>query len=654
MLPFDLPPTVEPAARALGIIARQLIAFAEAARGAVAPFEVHAALLRRTIAETILPEPGDEAALGDALRAIAEVAAFMPPALPVSFRIVAELVKARLGATPRRHRAPEGVTVASFVPMRALPFRMIFVAGLDERVFPSPDSVRALDLRASARQPGDVTPREQDQHMFLETLLAARERITLSYVARDPVTGEPRSRSSVVDALLELAEPGRAEGEPSTVLRERPPLARHEDAAACAVIPAAARERRSAALGASLRRAGGGVRQLPSLGDLRGALVPEVWGRVAAQLGWVAPPAAKERVNGTSPRARRQLTLIDLRRFLECPLQASARVLLPVADEGDAMADAEAALREHERLDEAIAETIPFLRQQVLEPLLAGAPRDDDDARLVAAYDRAAATARLGGTLPDGLFGSAMRERHLALLRCWREGLLEATGGLLAIPSRIWLGAAPEHRRDVTIRPAIPLRLGDGAAFTLGGRTELFARAADGSRLLLSFVRSTSQDNLDRDLLGPFFTHLALGAMGEPGGDGHPCRAIVVRPGKDGSASVGERRFPAIGADEAREQLASLATDLLGKVHDYFLPCEAVFSWKKHADRGDEVGIRESVLLLRDDNWTHFASEYGPIPDPKDCPVPSEEAAQEMVARRFGRFFAAASPGAPPETEESA
>ena len=57
VLPFDLPPALEPAARALGIIARELIAFAHAARGAPAPFERHATLLRRTIAETIFPDP---------------------------------------------------------------------------------------------------------------------------------------------------------------------------------------------------------------------------------------------------------------------------------------------------------------------------------------------------------------------------------------------------------------------------------------------------------------------------------------------------------------------------------------------------------------------------------------------------------------------
>ena len=223
VLPFDLPPGLEPAARALGTIARELIAFAHAARGAPAPFERHATLLRRTIAETIFPEPGDEeAALGDALRALVDVAAFVPADLAVSFRVAAELVKARLGGTPRRHRSPEGVTVASFVPMRALPFRMIFVAGLDERVFPAPDGVRALDLRSGAPRPGDVSAREQDQHMFLETLLAARERLTLSYVARDAVTGEPRAPSSVIEALLELAEPNRARARRKTRRRARP------------------------------------------------------------------------------------------------------------------------------------------------------------------------------------------------------------------------------------------------------------------------------------------------------------------------------------------------------------------------------------------------------------------------------------------------
>ncbi len=655
VLPFDLPPGLEPAARALGIIARELIAFADAARGAPAPFETHAALLRRTIAQTIFPEPGDEeAALGDALRALVDIAAFLPAELPVSFRVAAELVKARLGGTPRRHRSPEGVTVASFVPMRALPFRMIFVAGLDERVFPTPVETRALDLRSFAPRAGDVTPREQDQHMFLETLLAARERITLSYVARDAVTGEPRAPSSVVEALFALAEPDRARedasksppaGAPFEILRARPPLARHEDPAACAVIPAAARERRAAALGASLRRAGGGVRQLPALSELRGALGPDAWASVAAELDWVAPPPAL-----AATRARRGLTLFDLRRFLECPLQASARVLLPVGDEADAMADAEAALREHEPLDEARASTIPFLRN-VLTGLLAesaqGGQDRDNDQQLVEAYDRAATLETLAGKLPDGLFGRALRERHLGLLRCWRDGFLQATGGLVTAPAPLWLGAAPEHRRDVLIGPALVVPLAEGATVAIGGRTELQARAADESRIVLALASSTSQDKLERDLLGPFLTHLALAALRDDGAS-PPTRAVVIRPEKDGTPSVEERLFLPTTGEAARVYLGGLASELLREVHAYFLPCEGVFYWKDHSDKGETVGVRQSILVLRDDNWTRFASDHGPIPDPRDYPVPPEAEAVEMVTRRFGPYFAAFAPRDPP------
>ena len=654
VLPFDLPPGLEPAARALGTLARELIAFADAARGAPAPFETHAALLRRTIAQTIFPEPGDEeAALGDALRALVDIAAFVPTDLAVSFRVAAELVKTRLGGTPRRHRSPEGVTVASFVPMRALPFRMIFVAGLDERVFPAPVETRALDLRSGAPRPGDVSAREQDQHMFLETLLAARERITLSYVARDAVTGEERARSSVVEALLDLAEPNRAEvaataeGAPSEILRARPPLARHEDPAACAVIPAAARERRAAALGASLRRAGGNVRQLPPQSELRGALGPDAWASVAADLDWVAPPPA-----ATATRARRGLTLIDLRRFLECPLQASARVLLPVGDEADAMAEAEAALREHEPLDEARASTVPFLRN-VLTGLLAepahdGQDRDQDrDQQLAEAYDRAATIKTLEGKLPDGLFGRAIRERHLGLLRCWRDGLLQATGGLLTAPAPTWLGAAPEHRRDVVIRPALAVPFGEAATIAIGGRTELHARAGDESCVVVSLASSTSQDKLERDLLGPFLTHLALAGLADDGAS-RPTRAVVIRPEKDGTPSVEERLFLPISGEAARAYLGRLASELLREVHAYFLPCEGVFYWKDHSDKGETVGVRQSVLLLRDDNWTRFASDHGPIPDPRDYPVPPEAEASELVARRFGPYFEAFAPQDPP------
>ena len=62
---------------------------------------------------------------------------------------------------------------------RALPFRHIFIAGLGEGRFPRPDPADLLDLRRARRRAGDVTPREQDQYLFLETLLGARVHLEL-------------------------------------------------------------------------------------------------------------------------------------------------------------------------------------------------------------------------------------------------------------------------------------------------------------------------------------------------------------------------------------------------------------------------------------------------------------------------------------------
>ena len=167
------------------------------------------------------------------------------------------------------------------------------------------------------------------------------------------------------------------------------------------------------------------------------------------------------------------------------------------------------------------------------------------------------------------------------------------------------------------------------------------------SRVVLSLAASTSQDKLERDLLGPFLTHLALAALGDGGGSG-PTRAIVIRPEKDGTPSFEERRFLPISSEAARAYLGRLASELLRDVHAYFLPCEGVFYWKDHSNKGEAVGVRQSILVLRDDNWTRFASDHGPIPDPRDYPVPPEVEALEIVARRFGPYFEAFAAQDPP------
>ncbi|HEY7373505.1 MAG TPA: exodeoxyribonuclease V subunit gamma [Polyangia bacterium] len=634
VLAAELPEEAEPAARALGLIARELCDFARTARGMRAPIAAFMALLQRTIAATIRPEgPDEQASLRGCFGVLEGVAEAAPPDLEVGFAIAAELVRARLAAARRGGRSPEGVTVASLTSLRALPFRIVFVAGLDERVFPSAEGFGALDLRGAAPQPGDVTPREQDEYLFLETLLSARERVYLSYLARDAATGERKDPSATVLALLELL--GRGPGGDALVrhvTRPTPPLGRHRDDAVCAVIPAAARERQAATLGESLRRAAGLI-QLPEPAVVRATLGGAVSAALAAPLGEIAlaPAAEGER------RAVTTLTLTDLRRFLECPLQGSVRVLLPMRDEDDAEDEAEAALRERESLGDARASTLPLLREVFARAIDAGA---SDDGALAERYDAALATLRLDGTLPSGLFGRAVRARHLGLLRSWREGLRLACAGRLPTGlARIWYGAAPEHRRDVAIDPAIPLSvaLPDGPrAVTLTGQTEALA-GLEGERVAVTLVVGNRQ-YAERDRLGAWLTQLALAASGV--GTERPMGSLALAASSDGEpATRGQGIFLPIATDDARALLAGLAAEMLADVHPYLLPCEGVFTWQRRQRRGQAMSVRDAVLLVRDDGVTRLSSRYGPVADAVRYPVPPDRDAEAIVARRFQRYF---------------
>lgn len=657
LLPAELPAGAEPAARALGALARALLEYAQAARRKPATIAAHLALVRATIASLfVATTPEEESALGDVYATLDGAAACVPADFTASFRIAAELARARLGQPTRgSHRPSEGVTVASMVPMRALPFRVVFVAGLGERQFPTGEGFPALDLRAAASQPGDVSPREQDEYMFLETLLSTRERLYLSYVARDPSTGDVRGPSSTVVALLDAIGAGTTAGSP--LVRPMPPLLRHEDDDLCAVFPAAARERQAAALGRSLREVAGTL-ELPSPSELRDRLAPDIWSELAPMLGWRGPPASTRR----DPGGRRLasgggLSWTDLRLFLQCPLQGSVRVLLPMRGDDEAGDEAEAALREHERLDELRHETVPLLRGAIaraFDPAAGSSSRErGSDAALAAAYDAEARLPRLEGTLPGGVFGATLRERHLALLRCWRDALVAALGALPDGLAPIWFGGAPEHRHDARIEPAVPVSVSRASeapvTLELGGVTELLAGIPrDGATTLsaaptaLTLVASATRDYPERDLLRGWVTHLALAASGVNAG--RPLRAVVIRPADNRMAGAGrsvDETFPALTIEEARAHLATLTAELLGDVHDYLLPCEGVFTWRRRQKKGEAMSIPAAVRLLRDDGFTRLSSDRGPVPDARRYRVPPDDVAEAMVARRFGPFFAA-------------
>jgi hypothetical protein len=78
-----------------------------------------------------------------------------------------------------------GVTVSALQPLVPVPFRIVYVLGLGESLFPGSNAISSVDLRGRERCPGDIRPAESNRFLFLQALLAAREKVYLFYNCRD-------------------------------------------------------------------------------------------------------------------------------------------------------------------------------------------------------------------------------------------------------------------------------------------------------------------------------------------------------------------------------------------------------------------------------------------------------------------------------------
>ncbi len=116
-----------------------------------------------------------------------------------------------LFAESARGGAPTGsITFSSMSSLRNLPFRFIGILGLDDGAFPAAARPREFDLMAAQPRAGDRQRRLDDRNLFLDLLLAARERLYLSYTGRSIRDNSVRPPSVVVAELLETLLPALA------------------------------------------------------------------------------------------------------------------------------------------------------------------------------------------------------------------------------------------------------------------------------------------------------------------------------------------------------------------------------------------------------------------------------------------------------------
>jgi exodeoxyribonuclease V gamma subunit len=93
------------------------------------------------------------------------------------------------------------VTFATLMPMRAIPFRMVCLLGMNDGDYPRTRVPMDFDLMAADYRPGDRSRREDDRYLFLEAVLSARDRLHISWVGRSIHDNTERPASVLVAQL---------------------------------------------------------------------------------------------------------------------------------------------------------------------------------------------------------------------------------------------------------------------------------------------------------------------------------------------------------------------------------------------------------------------------------------------------------------------
>ena len=129
-------------------------------------------------------------------------------AFELTSAVIREFIKANLTAISGGHGnyLTGGVTISALQPMRPIPFRIVYVLGLEEGRFPGKTNPSSLDLRLAQRRIGDITLPERNRYLFLEMLLSVREKLYLSYVSRDLQRDRIQQPCSVLNQLKRYAE----------------------------------------------------------------------------------------------------------------------------------------------------------------------------------------------------------------------------------------------------------------------------------------------------------------------------------------------------------------------------------------------------------------------------------------------------------------
>ena len=120
---------------------------------------------------------------------------------------VRALLAERLQGRPTRANFRTGhLTICTLVPMRSVPHRVVCLLGLDDAAFPRKAPRDGDDIMLADPHVGDRDPRPEDRQMLLDALMAATDRLLVTYSGNDVRTNTPQPPAVPVGELLDTID----------------------------------------------------------------------------------------------------------------------------------------------------------------------------------------------------------------------------------------------------------------------------------------------------------------------------------------------------------------------------------------------------------------------------------------------------------------
>lgn len=388
------------------------------------------------------------------------------------------------------------VTIATLMPMRAIPFRVVALLGMNDGDYPRSREPLDFDLMGRDWRPGDRSRREDDRYLFLEALLSARDQLLVSWVGRSIHDDSERAPSVLVAQLRDHLAAGWRLGGTTGATSAAAPAEPGR-----ALLQALTRTHRLQPFHPDYFRAGVPDRQRSHATEWRAGWLAA---RQVAEPGNAgAVPAAPGPIRLPAPAGPTVLSLRELGDFLKLPARSFLRGRLgihfdpPAGPSPDEEPFALDGLARWQLQDELV--------QAQLAALAAGMPRQDALVAQLAQFQRR-------GALAPGAFGRRMQaelaEPMDELFKDYQKACEE------------W----PEPRPDVWLdldgqgqaaAPDAPLRVRDSLTL-LRGRPDApgLARVVIDPSGLASKTGAWRRDKL----LGHWVVHLAGQLVGQLAG----------------------------------------------------------------------------------------------------------------------------------------